>query len=136
LITSRSTTLDNISFQTTGPVSTFDGELFSSSNTTTFVDCPLYAIGPTDGIKIHYIDSSAAGNFRCYGYIRQLGGTLVFSPSVFSCSVNGGCSTNSEPNFASSTQGSIDLTSFRGFSGVTCELPPGGSIRMIEEIFQ
>jgi hypothetical protein len=82
------------------------------------------------------VDSSSAGNLRCYGYIRQLSGTIVFTPSFFSCSMAGGCRTNSEPSFASPTQRVLDLTAFRGFTGVTCELPPGGSIRLIEEIFQ
>ena len=122
----------HLSFNSPGPVSYFDGTIFSSSNSVQFVDCPLATISPTDAIRVHYVDTSLANNFRCYGYFRKLDGTFATTPSLFSCAMASGCPMNSEPSFASPNQGQLFFTQFRGFSGVTCELPPGGQIRMLE----
>jgi hypothetical protein len=53
----------HLSFNSPGPVSYFDGTIFSSSSATSFVDCPLATIAPTEAIRIHYLDGSSAGNF-------------------------------------------------------------------------
>jgi hypothetical protein len=122
----------HLSFNSPGTVSYFDGTIFSTSSTVQFVDCPLATMQPTLAVRVHYLDSSSAANFRCYGYFRKLDGTPAFTPSLFSCAAVGGCTTNVDPSFSSPNQGQLFFTQVRGFSGVTCELPPGGQIRFLE----
>ena len=119
----------HLSFNTTGPVKYFDGVIFSQSSSTQFIDCPY--LNDTRVLRVFYVDSSSAGNFRCYGYKRSSTGAITFSNSKFSCLTAGGCLSNSDPNFASNGLQFLELGDGGGWQGVTCELPPGGSIRFL-----
>jgi hypothetical protein len=123
-----------LSFNTTGPVNYFDGEIYNSSDTTQFVDCPSRR-NRCFVLQAYYVDTSPAANFRCYGYSYLPDGTTFFGASRFSCITPGGCIENDDPSFASTEQNYLEFPEKACFQGVTCELPPGGTIRFIRRVF-
>jgi hypothetical protein len=125
-----------VSFNSTGTLNYFDGEVFNNTGATQFVDCPSRR-NRCFNLQVHYLDKSSASgaNFRCYGYRYAEDGSIVFSASKFSCSTSGGCTTNLEPNFSATTQRFIELPPDSCWQGVTCELPASGTIRFVRRVF-
>jgi hypothetical protein len=125
-----------VSFNSTGVVNYFDGEVFNNTSTSQFVDCPSRR-NSCFPLQVHYVDNNfvTGSNLRCYGYSYLENGTITFSASKFSCSSPGGCFSDSQPNFASSAQNFIDIPATACWQGVTCELSAGATIRFLRRVF-
>jgi hypothetical protein len=109
----------------------YDGELYASGTTNSFIDCAPSVLPTVHDFSIYYVDNVASGNLRCYAYQRRADGSLVVGFSRFSCSTAGGCDSNSDPGFASNTQRNLDFNGGLYPTGATCEVPPGVTVRFL-----
>jgi hypothetical protein len=125
----------NLSFRSEGAVNYFDGEAFNEGSNTVFLDCPFAAQTDASYQKLYvfYNDHNTNAALRCYGYQPSTNAqSRSHSNSRFSCAATDGCSSNSDPGFSSNTVKTLMISG--SWMGVTCEVPPGVSIRLLSNI--
>jgi hypothetical protein len=97
---------------------------FTNTNTGSarWVTCPVFDDSSvSEALKVYYNDGSSAANLKCMGYVRQPGASVTWSPPLFSCGTVGGCTSNSDPGYSSTSTMYLAFTG-SNYDGAVCNV--------------